>query len=130
VSGPAGTELGDSELAAPVIGDAPPAGAPATRPGGRDAAGADEFGDDEVVPSSTQSRPSLAVLLLGGILVAALANLVMAWFLLGATTQVRDQHVAANGLQRCLIRAQLAENSGADPGGAAYKAAVQACISR
>jgi hypothetical protein len=43
---------------------------------------------------------------------------------------VRDQYTIANGLQRCLIRAQLNENSATDTTGSAYKAAVQACLNR
>jgi hypothetical protein len=41
---------------------------------------------------------------------------------------VRDQSAVANGLQRCLIQAQLNENSTTDTTGAAYRTAVQACL--
>ncbi len=120
------TAEGDSELAAPAAGQAEPAADlhPA------DAAGAQLDGEDEVLRTGNRSRPSNAVLLLAAILVAALANLVVGWFVLGATTQVRDQYTIANGLQRCLIRAQLNENSTTDPNGTAYKAAVQTCINK
>jgi hypothetical protein len=87
-------------------------------------------GEDEVVRTKNRARPSNVVLLLAAILVATLANMVVAWFVLGSTTQVRDQYTIANGLQRCLIRAQLAENSTTDPNGTAYKAAVTACINK
>lgn len=110
---------GDSELAAPVdepsrtVDDDP-------RPL--------EGDDGETVGHTTRPRPSNALLLLGAILVIVVAQLVMTWFVLSATTQVRDQYTAANGLQRCLIRAQLNENQTTDPSGTAYKAAVNNCL--
>lgn len=138
MSAAGGTEVGDGEPAASstaVAGD--------RRVGsGAVAAGGDrhdnqfekpeDLDDDQLVRTTSRShqRPSRAVLLLGALLVTALANLVMVWLLLGTTTQVRDQYAVANGLQRCLIRAQLAENSSTDPSGAAYKTAVRACISK
>jgi hypothetical protein len=86
--------------------------------------------DDDVVRTTNRTRPSNVVLLLAAILVATLANMVVAWLVLGSTTQVRDQYTIANGLQRCLIRAQISENSATDPNGTAYKAAVTACINK
>jgi hypothetical protein len=68
--------------------------------------------------------------LLGALLVVVLAQLVMTWFVLSATTQVRDQSTLANGLQRCIIHAQLNENSTTDPSGTAYRAAVQICVNK
>ncbi len=112
-------EEGDAELAAPSLEER-----------ADDLAPADEPPDDEVVRTTTRTRPNSMVLLLGAVLVAALANVVVGWFVLGATTQLRDQYTSANGLQRCLIRAQLNENSTTDPSGAAYKSAVQSCLNR
>ena len=83
---------------------------------------------DAVVRTNDRGRPSYAVLLLGAVLVVVVAQLVMTWLVLSATTQVRDQSTAANGLQKCIIRAQLNENSTTDPNGTIYKAAVTACI--
>jgi hypothetical protein len=99
---------GDSELAAPV-----------DEPSGT---------DDEAVRTTTRPRPSNTVLLLGAVLVVVIAQLVMTWFVLSATTQVRDQYTAANGLQHCLIHAQLNENQTTDPSGTAYKTAVNNCL--
>jgi hypothetical protein len=89
-----------------------------------------EPSDDEPVRSRNRPRPSNAVLLLGALLVVVLAQLVMTWFVLSATTQLRDQSTLANGLQRCIIHAQLNENSTTDPSGTAYRAAVQVCVSK
>lgn len=110
---------GDSELAAP-LDDESDAG------DGGETGFAD--GDDETVRTSVHSRPSNVVLLLGAILVIVIAQLVMTWFVLSTNTQVRDQYTAANGLQRCLIHAQLDENQTADPSGSVYKAAVTTCL--
>lgn len=109
---------GDSELAAP-LDDESDAG------GGSETAFAD---DSETVSTTARSRPSNVVLLLGGILVIVIAQLVMTWFVLSTNTQVRDQYTAANGLQRCLIHAQLSENQTTDPSGSVYKAAVNTCL--
>ncbi len=107
MSGAGATGLGDSELAVPR---------------------SEVPADDEVVRTTSRSRPGHTVLLLGAILLAALVNLVIAWLLLAATTQVRDQYAVANGLQRCLINAQV------DPAvtndSTAYRNAVQACLKR
>jgi hypothetical protein len=107
---------GDSEMAAPTDD-------------GAEASLAD-VDDEEPVRSRNRSRPSNAVLLLGGLLVVVIAQLVMTWFVLTATTQVRDQSTLANGLQKCIIHAQLSENSTTDPSGNAYRAAVQTCVSK
>ena len=110
---------GDSELAAPL--DEP------SRSGDEDRPPLEEV-DAEAVRHGTRSRPSNALVVLGAILVIVIAQLIMTWFVLSATTQVRDQYSAANGLQRCLIRAQLNENQTTDPSGTAYKAAVNNCL--
>jgi hypothetical protein len=101
---------GDSEIAAPSEDEANP---------DRDLRAAnDDFADDgpqdDVVRTSSRSRPSNAVLLLGGVLVVVIAQLVMTWLVLSATTQLRDQSTLANGLQRCILQAQLNENSTTD----------------
>lgn len=113
---------GDSPMAAPIPADGGDArDAEATGP---------PFDDDEVVRTSSRTRPSNLALLLSAILVVALANVVVGWLVLGATTQLRDQSTAADGLQRCLITAELNTNAGGDPNGTALKAAEQACLRR
>lgn len=111
---------GDSELAAPLSDES---------------GGADRDDEDALDGGGTQaartiaiSRPSNVVLLLGAILLIVTAQLVMTWFVLSTNTQVRDQYVAANGLQRCIIRAELAQNQTTDPSGSVYKAAVNTCL--
>jgi hypothetical protein len=96
---------GDSELAAPL-----------------------DDGEGESVRTTPRTRPSNTVLLLGAILVIVIAQLAMTFLVLSSTNQVRDQYTAANGLQRCLIHAQLNENQSTDPSGTAYKAAVNTCL--
>jgi hypothetical protein len=117
---------GDSEIAAPADGE------PDADTGLEHGEG--DYLDDETVEEPVRSRnaarPSNAVLLLGALLAVVVAQLVMTWFVLAATTQVRDQSTAANGLQRCIIHAQLSENSTTDPSGSAYRAAVQSCVSK
>jgi hypothetical protein len=105
---------GDSELAAPLD-------ARARRNDARRS-----NGDDAVVTKG--GRPSNSIIVLGAILVIVVAQLVVTMLLLSANTQLRDQYTSANGLQRCLIRAQLNENQTTDPSGAAYKAAVTNCL--
>ena len=106
---------GDSELAAPVDEDS------SVRDNSLD--------EGEGSPArSGATRPSNTVLVLGAILVIVIAQLVATVFVLTSTNQVRDQSASANGLQRCLIRAQLNENQTTDPSGSAYKAAVQTCL--
>jgi hypothetical protein len=117
---------GDSEIAAPSEDEA--------KPDRHLPAANDDFADDgpqdDVVGTSSRSRPSNAVLLLGGVLVVVIAQLVMTWLVLSATTQMRDQATLANGLQRCILQAQLNENSTTDPSGTAYRAAVRACVNK
>jgi hypothetical protein len=109
---------GDSELAAPLDDESDAEEGPGTA-----------FADDsQPVLSTARSRPSNVVLLLGAILVIVIAQLVMTWLVLSTNTQVRDQYTAANGLQRCLIHAQLNENQTTDPSGSVYKAAVNICL--
>jgi hypothetical protein len=104
---------GDSELAEPLDD--------------RTRGDARRSGDgDDVVRSGT--RPSNSVILLGAILLIVVAQLVVTMLLLSANTQLRDQYTSANGLQRCLIHAQLNENQTTDPSGTAYKAAVTTCL--
>jgi glucose-6-phosphate dehydrogenase assembly protein OpcA len=85
---------------------------------------------DEVAVRRRGPRPSPLVLLASAILVAVIAQVVMSWLSLGAITQVRDQSAVANGLQRCLIQAQLSATSTSDTTGAAYRTAVQACLNK
>jgi hypothetical protein len=103
---------GDSELAEPLDD--------------RTRGDAGRSGDGDVVRSGT--RPSNSVILLGAILLIVVAQLVVTMLLLSANTQLRDQYTSANGLQRCLIHAQLNENQTTDPSGTAYKAAVTTCL--
>jgi hypothetical protein len=117
---------GDSEIAAPSEEDANP---------DRDLRAedddlADDGPQDDVVRTRSISRPSNAVLLLGGVLVVVIAQLVITWLSLSATTQLRDQTTIANGLQRCILQAQLNENSTTDPSGTAYRAAVRTCVNK
>jgi hypothetical protein len=118
---------GDSEMAAPADGELP---AETGRADGGDEDYIDDEGDEEPVRTSIGSRPSNAVLLIGAVLVVVVAQLVMTWFVLAATTQVRDQTTITNGLQKCLLSAQLNENSTTDPSGTAYRAAVRTCVSK
>ncbi|MDQ6846100.1 MAG: hypothetical protein M3019_00720 [Candidatus Dormibacteraeota bacterium] len=111
---------GDSELGAPLDD-----GVSSTADGG---AGLGSGAGDVAVRRNGRARPSNAVLLLGAILVIVIAQLVATWFVLSATTQSRDQYTAANGLQRCLIRAQLNVNQATDPTGTGYKTAVGNCL--
>jgi hypothetical protein len=123
VNGPA---EGDSEIAAPGDGETSADAGLEHGEGGY----LDEETDEEPVRSEGGTRPSNVLLVLGALLVVVIAQLVMTWFVLAATTQVRDQSTAANGLQRCIIHAQLSENSTTDPSGSAYRAAVQSCVSK
>ncbi len=86
--------------------------------------------DDEVVRVRHRARPDTVVLLLAGILVVVVAQLLLGWFAYGAASQGRDQVTLANGLQRCLIDAQLNHNPTTDTTGAIYKAAVQSCLNK
>jgi hypothetical protein len=104
---------GDSELAAPLHAHG-------------DGDGAQSGDGDDVVHRG--ARPSNSVILLGAILLIVVAQLVVTMLLLSANTQLRDQYTSANGLQRCLIHAQLNENQTTDPSGTAYKAAVTTCL--
>ena len=91
---------------------------------------ADDGPQDDVVRTGSRSRPSNAVMILGAVLVVVIAQLVITWLSLSATTQLRDQTTIANGLQRCILTAQLNENSTTDPSGTAYRAAVRACVNK
>jgi hypothetical protein len=62
--------------------------------------------------------------------VVVIAQAVISWLSFDVTKQLRDQSAIANGLQRCIIQAQLNENSTTDPSGTAYKAAVQSCLNK
>jgi hypothetical protein len=108
---------GDSELAAPLDeSDAADDEQTAFADGG----GSSRAG--------ARARPGNTALLLGAILVIVIAQLVITFLLWSTNTQVRDQYTAANGLQRCLIHAQLNENQTTDPSGSAYKTAVNTCL--
>jgi hypothetical protein len=85
---------------------------------------------DAVVRTGARARPSNVMVLLGAILVVVVAQAVISWLSFDVSRQLRDQSAVANGLQRCLIQAQLNQNSTTDPSGAAYKTAVQGCLSR
>ncbi len=113
VTGPAD---GDSELAAPAgeLSDGN--------------AGTASVEDDDTVRAKTRPRPSNAVMLIGAILVIVVAQLVTSFLVLTSTNQLRDQYTTANGLQRCLIHAQLNANTTTDPSGTIYKAAVNNCL--
>jgi hypothetical protein len=120
---------GDSEIAAP------PDDSGAATEDGEQLDGADgepqRLADgDDVVRTRERARPSNTVLLLGAILVLVIAQAVLSWLSFGVVKQLRDQSAVANGLQRCLIQAQLNENSTTDPSGTAYKAAVQTCLNK
>jgi hypothetical protein len=108
---------GDSALAAPVD--------EASQPG---ASATDLDDDDASSRTTTRPRPSNLVMLIGAILVIVVAQLVTSFLVLTSTNQLRDQYTSANGLQHCLIRAQLNENQTTDPSGTAYKAAVNNCL--
>jgi hypothetical protein len=119
--------------AAPIDDDDSAPAAPISIDGGdaRDAEAREApLDDDEVVRISSRTRPSNLVLLISAILVVALANVVVGWLALSATTQLRDQSTAADGLQRCLITAELNTNASGDPNGTILKAAEQACLRR
>jgi len=85
---------------------------------------------DQVARTSGRPRPSNLVVLLGVILVVVIAQAVISWLSFDVTKQLRDQSAIANGLQRCIIQAQLNENSTTDPSGTAYRAAVQSCLNK
>lgn len=122
-----GADEGDSELAAPAT--VLPAGV-GEEPGDDELGRPPQDDEEELVLTKNRTVPSNVVLLLIAILVATIANVVVAWFVLGTSTQLRDQYTIANGFQRCLIQAQLNENSTTDPNGTAYKAAVTTCINK
>ena len=111
---------GDSAMAAPVEADSAMA-APF-----QDA----DDESDEVVRTTSRSRPSTLVLLVAAILVVVIVQVVMTFLTLGVAREARDQTTVANGLQRCLIQAQLNENSATDTSGAAYRSAVQSCLTK
>ena len=83
---------------------------------------------DEPEVRTRGRRPSPAVLLASLLALAVIALVVMSWLSLGVLTQVRDQSAVANGLQRCLIQAQLSATNSSDT--AAYRTAVQACLNK
>lgn len=123
---------GDSQLAAPTEPTGPESdssdGIDAESPAGP-AIAADE--DDDVVRARTRrARPSPVLLLLAAVLVVLAAQLAITFLALGVGRQARDQQTLANGLQRCLLQANLNQNSSTDPTGAIYKAAVQSCLNR
>ncbi|MBJ7610412.1 MAG: hypothetical protein JF887_13420 [Candidatus Dormibacteraeota bacterium] len=127
------SEDGDSQLAAPTEPTGPEsdssdgidAGSPADS-----ATAADE--DDDVVGAARtrRARPSPVLLLLAAVLVVLAAQLAITFLALGVGRQARDQQTLANGLQRCLLQANLNQNNSTDPTGAIYKAAVQSCLNR
>ncbi|HEX4578756.1 MAG TPA: hypothetical protein VH498_02025 [Candidatus Dormibacteraeota bacterium] len=120
---------GDSEIAAPPDdSDASPEDG--EQPDGANGEPQRLADGDDVVRTRETARPSNAVLLLGAILVLVIAQAVLTWLSFGVVKQLRDQSATANGLQRCLIQAQLNENSTTDPSGTAYKAAVQTCLNK
>ncbi|MHB8717289.1 MAG: hypothetical protein ACYDAC_00135 [Candidatus Dormibacteria bacterium] len=88
----------------------------------------------EAVATAPQPRPARAAALdwrslaIAGILVLVLLQLVVGILAFGSINQLRDQTTAANGLQRCLINAQLGYQSSSNT--TAYSAAVKACLSK
>lgn len=124
---------GDSELAAPDD-QAGPSTAMVEDVGATDESVADEPRDgvagDEVARVRARQRPSNTVVLLGVVLVVVIAQAVISWLSFDVNKQARDQSAIANGLQRCIIQAQLNENTSTDPSGATYRAAVQSCLNR
>jgi hypothetical protein len=90
----------------------------------------DATDSDQVARTRGRPRPSNVVVLLGVILVVVIAQAVVSWLSFDVTKQLRDQSAIANGLQRCIIQAQLNENSTTDPSGTAYRAAVQSCLNK
>lgn len=84
---------------------------------------------DEAVTVTRGPRPSVLLVLVSLILALVVAMVVMTWLSLGVVTQLRDQTTTANGLQHCLIQAQLSAANASD-NGAAYRSAVQACLNK
>ena len=129
-------DQGDSELSAPAdpADDAADAAASDDDSGDGDAADGVEAGAvadaDAVVRTRTRVGPDNLLLLVGAILVLAIVQVVFSWLVFRTTTEVRDQSAVANGLQRCLIQAQLNANTTTDPSGTVYKAAVQSCLNK
>ncbi|HEX4755065.1 MAG TPA: hypothetical protein VH661_04850 [Candidatus Dormibacteraeota bacterium] len=124
---------GDSEIAAPddQAGTSTAVVEPVAGPdeGAEDEPLASVAGDN-VARTGGRQRPSNTVVLLGVVLVVVIAQAVISWLSFDVTRQLRDQSAIANGLQRCIIQAQLNENASTDTSGATYKAAVQSCLNR
>ena len=90
----------------------------------------EQVAEDEAPVRASGTRPQLSwqALATGAILVLVALQVVIGFLALGSINQVRDQETSANGLQRCLINAQLAASSSSDS--AAYATAVRACINK
>jgi hypothetical protein len=112
--------------AATAVGERSGAGEELVEDGGR----IDVAESDKVVRTKTRTRPSNVTVLLGVIVAVVVAQAIISWLSFDVTRQLRDQAVIAGGLQRCLIQAQLNENTSTDPSGAAYKTAVQRCLNK
>ncbi|MEO8897537.1 MAG: hypothetical protein ABI352_05935 [Candidatus Dormibacter sp.] len=81
--------------------------------------------DTRAAGSRLRARPSNVVLLLSVILVAVIAQAVISYLSFDVTRQLRDQTVSANGLQRCIISAQLNATSTT-----AANSGVRSCLSK
>ena len=123
-------EKADDEVATAVDDDTDAAAKAADD--GTDAAAADaeDAGGATSTPDANRARPGAAFYLLAALLAVVLAQLVMTWFVLSTTTQVRDQAMSAATLQKCLIVAGLAQNPATDPTGTIYAAAVKGCVGK
>ena len=89
----------------------------------------DDAAPEEAVVVKRGSRPSALLVLASLILLVVIVQAVMTWISLGVVKEVRDQSATANGLQHCLIQAQLSAANATD-NGAAYRTAVQACLNK
>jgi hypothetical protein len=84
--------------------------------------------DDDPAPHRRARVTDNRMLLLGAILVVVIAQLVVGFLALSSINELRDQSASSNGLQHCLISAQLKQATSSNA--AAYQSAVQACVSK
>ncbi|MDQ2959715.1 MAG: hypothetical protein M3R48_01495 [Candidatus Dormibacteraeota bacterium] len=97
--------------------------------GGDDLLGPDNDDHDQDQVAHRRGRTTdNRLLILGAILVVVVAQLVVSFLVLSSINDVRDQSASSNGLQHCLINAQLKQASSSNA--AAYQSAVQACVSK
>jgi hypothetical protein len=119
------TQEGDSEIAAPAGEDSHETAEVHVDDSAETAL---DQPDDQVARTKNRTPPSNVVLLLGGILVLVIAQVVFSWLVFSATTQVRDQSAIANGLQRCILQAQLNQSTASDPN--QTRRAIQSCLNK